>query len=317
MKRIISAAASLIIMLVPATALAAAPAPANTVTPGLTISPAIKQLNLASDQKSTSFTAQITNNTKSQLVVNVSTTDFTALNETGGIVFLPNLTNRPHGLAQWLKPAKTQVVLPPDGSQAVPIIVTPTAGLAPGGHYGALVYRVVAAGSGAKGNQVGSNQELTSLVFLTTANGGTQSVKLGKLSVGHVMLKIPSTINLVLTNTGNTQVAPSGLVTVADSSNKEVARGIINPDSGLVLPGTSRLYTVALRSETKVVAYPGTYHLAVAYQANGMIKASVYSTNFLLVNKAILIVSGLFILLVAAGLIRRFSSGIVYRRRKL
>ena len=312
MNRIITAiVSSLLIILAPATVFAASPA----VTPGLTISPAIEQLNLGLSQKSTSFESQITNNTKNQLVINISTTDFTATNETGGIVFLPNLTDRPHGLAQWLKPAETQIALPPGATRQVPIAINPTAKLAPGGHYGAVVYQVVASGSSAKGNQVSNNEEVSSLVFLTTATGGTQSVKLDKLSLSRVALKIPSTVDLVLTNTGNTQIAPSGLVTIVDPSNKEIARGIINVDSGLILPGTSRLYTVALRSQTRL-NYPGNYHLVAVYQANGMAKASVYMASFLLVNRPIIVITVLLALLVIVLLVRRFSNGIVYRRRQ-
>jgi hypothetical protein len=309
MKKLIIAAA-LVTTLVPATVFAASPTSMTPVTPGLTVSPAIEQLNLAQNQRTISFTSQVTNNTKNQLVVNVSTTDFTALNETGGIVFLPNLTTRPHGLAQWLKPADSRIILAAGHSQNIPITISLTPGLAPGGHYGAIVYRVITSNLAAKGNQVGSNEELTSLVFMTTASGGTQSVKLDKLSLSHVALKVPSTVDLVLTNTGNTQIAPSGLVTIVDPSNKEIARGIINVDSGLILPGSSRLYTVALNPETRFT-YPGSYHLVAVYQANGRAKASIYIAPFLLINRPILIVAALVGLLIVVLLVRRFSSSII------
>ena len=123
-----------------------------SITPGLTVSPAIKQITLINGQTSVHFNALITNNTKNRMAIEIYDTDFTAYNENSGIVFLPNLSNRPHGLAQWLQANISNVGLDPGQSQTIPITITPDKNLAPGGHYGALVYKVVSTGSAQKGN---------------------------------------------------------------------------------------------------------------------------------------------------------------------
>jgi hypothetical protein len=105
------------------------------------------------------------------------------------------------------------------------------------------------------------------------------------------------------------------VVTIVNHSGKEVARGIINPDSGLVLPGTSRLYTVALQSGAKT-SYLGNYHLVVAYQANSTSKTSLYTASFLLVNKSIIVVAALLVLALFIVIIRRPASGLTYRQNK-
>jgi hypothetical protein len=315
MKKMTLVTVSLVALVVPvitSAASALATSSSNLVTPGLTVSPAIEQLTLKPGQQTASFVSQLTNNTKTKLIVNLSVTDFTALNETGGIVFLPNLTNRPHGLAQWLKPAVNQVVLSAGASQSISISITSTPGLAPGGHYGAVVYRVISSGSITNGNQISNNEEISSLVFLTTGSGSIQSIKLGNVPFGHLVFKIPSSIDLVFTNSGNTQVAPHGLVTIMSADKREVARGIINQQSGLILPGTSRLYVVSLRP-TGNIAKLGEYHLVIAYQASELGKIQHYQTGFYLVNEEFLVlVVGIGLLALAAIILLNRK----YRTRK-
>ena len=293
-------------------ALAAAPNPA-----GLTVSPAIEQINLNKGQTSTSFNNQLVNNTKSSLIVYVSTTDFTALNQNGGVLFYNNAqaSSSLHGLAKSIKPTATKLVLPAGASQTVPINIPNTAKLAPGGHYGAVIYRATPSGSASKGNRVSTVQEVSSLVFLTTYNSGTQSVRLDPVPWGSYILKLPTTLNLVFTNNGNTQTAARGVVTITDSSSHEVARGIVNVGSGLVLPGTSRLYTINLRSE-KAVLYPGIYKLHISYSADGASTTSTYTKKFLIINEQIAITAIILGLALIIVLVRWIGPKVVYRLRQ-
>jgi hypothetical protein len=261
----------------------------------------------------TSFDAQVTNNTRDQIVVDLSTTDFTALNETGGVTFLPNTTNDLHGLAQWLKPTYGQITLSPGASQTIPVTIAPKVRLAPGGHYGAILYRVDASSS-LKGNQFNANEEVSTLVFLTTYGDSTQAIALHTPSLNSVMFNTPSSLNLVFTNSGNTQTTPRGLVIITGSAHKEIARGIVNIDSGLVLPGTTRLYSVSLTAEQHL-HYPGIYSLQVSYRPDGAKVATVYTKTFLFVNWVLFLGFGVVVVLaiLAFWLIRRFKYNRRYR----
>jgi hypothetical protein len=275
-----------------------------TPVSGLTVSPAIEQINLAKDQANASFAAQVTNNTGSSLLVSISTNDFTALNQTGGIALLAGPSDQnPHGLASWMTPSLTQLALAPYSSQTVPVAITGTDSLAPGGHYGVIIYKVLSNGVAKSKNQVNINQEVSSLVFLTTYSGGTQTVRLDNTPIGSFALSLPQSVNVVLTNVGNTQTAPRGLVLISGPSGTEVARGIINIDSGLILPETSRLYTISLSNEHKFI-YPGTYHLNIIYQADNGSKAIIYTKSFVIINKPLVLIAGAFIVLVLLLTIR-------------
>ncbi|MFI5271314.1 MAG: hypothetical protein ACHQT9_04715 [Candidatus Saccharimonadales bacterium] len=283
-----------------------------TITPGLTVSPAIKQITLAKDQTSVNFNALITNNTKDRMSIEIYDTDFTAYNENNGIVFLPNLNNRPHGLAQWLQADINKTALDPGQSQTIPVTITPDKNLAPGGHYGALVYKVISTGSAQKGNLIASNEGVSTLVFLTTQTGSTQNVSLGAAPIQKVTFTIPQSVNVVLNDTGNTQTAPTGWVSIVNGSNKEVARGVINPEAGLILPGTSRLYSVELKAKANQ-SLPGAYRMVVYYQAAGSNSTSVYTARFIVISSKTIVAIAIVIILLLVYIFRKY----IPSRRKI
>ena len=288
----------------------------STTVAGLTVSPAIQQVDLLKDQTNSSFTTQVTNNNAATITVRLSTNDFTALNTTGQVAFYNNSPNpNPHGLAQWMKPAFTHFDLLPGATELIPVSIINVGTLAPGGHYGAIIYRVVVKGSSTTGNSVGSNEEVSTLVFLTTYNKGIQAVTMGNPHLNSLMLHIPTAVNLVLTNTGNTQTAPRGVVTVSTSSGKEIARGIIDIDSGLVLPSTSRLYAVALRAESGR-NLPGLYKIHIVYRADGNTTSSTYTKTFILINEPIVVAAAVILLILTVFLIRKTTPYKKYRRTR-
>jgi uncharacterized membrane protein len=283
-----------------------------TITPGLTVSPAIEQLSLVKGQTSVHFNALITNNTKDRMSIDVYDTDFTAYNEKSGIVFLPNLSNRPHGLAQWLQADINKTSLDPGQGQTIPVTITPDKNLAPGGHYGALVYKVISTGSAQKGNLIASNEGVSTLVFLTTEEGSTQNVSLGAAPIQKVSFAIPQSVNVVLNDTGNTQTVPTGWVSIVNDANKEVARGAINPEAGLILPGTSRLYSVDLKAKANQ-SLPGAYRMVVYYQASGSNSTSVYSARFIVINSKTIIAIAILTILLLIYIFRKY----IPNRRKI
>jgi hypothetical protein len=286
---------------------------ATLKTTGLSVSPAIEQINLANHQTTATFSSQVTNDTKYPVTVIVSVDDFTALNNSGGVAFINNnsLVDNSHGLAKSMVPAYTQFALGPGETQTIPVSIDAT-NLAPGGHYGAILYKVIPTQLASRKNAISSNEEISSLVFLTTFNNGSQIVKLDKPSTRSLYFKMPTSIDLVFMNTGNTQTSPRGIVKVLNSKNKEIGRGIINIDSGLVLPDTSRLYVVSLRNEVGHV-YPGTYHFQVSYRADNALTSTIYSKNFYFINQPIIILVSIGLLGFIFFIIRRSGRSAIFQ----
>jgi hypothetical protein len=304
MKRILQTiyiiVASLMIALgLATTAYATAPPPNNS----LAISPAIEQVSLNKGQTSVSFNAQVINSSTVPLIVQIDTSDFTALGNNGSVAFInQGAGENLHGLKKWLKPSLNELILQPGTKQIVPISIVDTSSLAPGGHYGAVVFKVVPKPVSTKSNSLSNKEELSMLVFLTTSSGQTQNIVIDKPQISKIVTTLPSVVNINVTNTGNTQTSPSGLITVVNSSNQEIAKGVINQDSGLVLPATNRLYQVPL-TYVKKNPYPGVYKLNIDYQASSLAKAQIYSAKVLLINKSLIILIFILVLsfLIFAG----------------
>lgn len=309
MKKIVAALALIVLLYLPLGV------NAQTLTSpsssGISLTPAIEKLNLTKNQINTNFNITVSNNNTYPIVVTVSTSNFTALNTGGSVAFL-NSSNTAHGLKQSLHPSLSEVPLPAKSSATIPISITNVSSLAPGGHYGAVIFRVVPLSYKSKGNSLSTNEELSVLVFLTTSSGGTQSVQLNPPNFGSIVTSLPTSLNLVLTNTGNTQVSPIGHVSITRAS-KVLAKGVINAESGLVLPLTSRLYNVNL-VYAKKTNLPGIYHINAYYQASANSKQLSYTKTVFLINKSLIIAAILVALILLVFIIRRVGQNYTFYR---
>jgi hypothetical protein len=281
---------------------ASAATPTNS---GIAVSPAIEQIALGAGQSSASFKVEVINNNSVAVTLQASSEDFTALNTSGSVAFLGNSSSAsPHGLAYWISPIANLITIAPDSSQSVSVSITNTNTLPLGGHYGAVIFKALPSVSSARGNNLTANEGIATLVFLTTHTGGVQAVTLDTPDVGSVLTTLPSSIDLVLNNTGNTQTAPRGVVTISDRSGKIIARGIINIDSGLVLPDTTRLYDVNL-NYLKSSFLPGNYHLNINYEASNNSVLLTYTKSFVYINPLIIWVVAAALVVLIALIIRR------------
>ncbi len=281
-------------------AYAAGPTSAST-TSNLSVSPAIEQLNLSPNQDTVSFQTTVVNNSSAPATIQVQMSDFTALNTTGSVSFLGThyKNSNLHGLAQSMHVANPTLVVGANSNQTVPITITNASHLAPGGHYGAVIFKILPTPTSLHGSGLSTNEEVSVLVFLTTSSGRTQTISLSNPQLNTIATKFPSTLNLDFANTGNTQTTPHGIVTLTNNQNQELARGIINVDSGLVLPATDRLYQVNL-IYSKHTFTPGWYKLHVTYQADAGLRQITYTKRFFYLSRTLLWLTVLLVLLALA-----------------
>jgi hypothetical protein len=233
---------------------------------GITISPTLKELVLSSGLIEARTTIVLTNRTGRDLTAGIRVVDFSALNEYGGVSFgQAGLAVSKYALANWMAlPGGNQVALPNGQSTLVALRVENRSDLAPGGHYGAVV---VTAGTSATSNNVNFKQELVSLVFVKKLGGEQYGLQLQSLTADENS-KIPNAATLRFSSTGNVHVVPRGYVTVTDLTGKIVAKGLINPESTLILPGTTRQFVTLLQpiANSKL---PGRYTVTAYYRYEG------------------------------------------------
>jgi hypothetical protein len=192
----------------------------------------------------------------------------------------------------------TEVALGVGQSQIVPVTINAADKLALGGHYSAIIFRQ-AGGAGQLGNKVVVRQEVASLVFVTTAGGGTQATDLIDVLQSIFTTHIPKRVPLVIANSGNTQTIPRGFIEVDGSAGHLVSKTVLNADSSLILPNSKRLFTLDLPVQ-KGHNWPGLYHLKVVYRPDGDTNYQTYQKTFLLINLWIFV---LLVLAISVGVL--------------
>jgi len=268
--RLALAGAALLVL----TALGTGRASADSITyKGISLTPSILNVDVQKDAAETNFTIYATNNTRAKQVLYLSSLDFKSLNETGGLTFIGNDVNKltyKYGLASWLNISTAPVELAPNETKGVTITVENRADLAPGGHYAAVLFKTTPQSTPGNNNQVAINQVVSSLVFVRKLDGAQYKLDLVKAALPHSLFRMPDSLNVVFRNTGNIQEIPRGIISVLSPRSQEVARGIINTDSSLVLPDSSRLYQVPLKKISSSWL-PGRYKVDMQYRPDDSI----------------------------------------------
>ena len=282
--KITAGALCVLLLLVVGNASAANPQPI-----GIVVTPAIKKVVLRGNETTASFAVKVTNTSASLALMKVTTRDFTASSNGKQLTFVPATSDgssKLHSLSKSLNVGLQQFPLAPGISQNVPVIIENANKLNPGGHYAAIIFNVQ--GLPNARSTVGVREAVSCLVFVDTATGGTQSISLAPVPVNHVVLSLPKSVDVVLTNQGNTETVPRGFVQIVGPKNHVISQGIINTDSGMILPGSSRLFPVSLRSIGSHTLI-GTYHLKIYYRHDGQTTFNIYDKEFLLINIPIIV----------------------------
>jgi hypothetical protein len=271
---------------------------------GITISPAIEEITALPGQSSYSTSINVTDNTANQVVIAISAEDFTASNYSNSLTFITpgslNVGGSQHGLAGSIVPGITQLALSPKQTGAVPITIQNINDLQPGGHYAAIIFKSIGVGSNSKSNNVGINQIVSSLIFLSTSEGGTQSVQLSNPDLGSFYFTMPSTLNLVFTNTGNTQTTPRGVI-IIKKGKQEVARGVIGINTSILLPGVSGIYAVNMIKEVSHFS-SGKYSIQIQYNTAEQKSTSLYNKQYFYLNYRYIIVVAAIMIVILTGL---------------
>jgi len=271
---------------------------------GITISPAYQQISIDSSQASKPISFTITNNKPTPQTITFSSADFNTLSETGGLVFVgsnPTEIQQKYGLAQWFELPRKSLTIQPKQSVNLSADILNLASMPAGGHYGALLVSLGSGAQSGKNGDVSIHPIASSLLFVTKLGGDTHKLSLTNVYVKHSLLRLPGSVTLRFHNDGNTHLTPRGTITVYDSGHRLISKGIINENSGILLPASFRQYSVQLQ-RVNMPHLPGKYILNVDYRFDGISQYRRYSTSFFSMPRlatAIEIVAGAAI---AAGL---------------
>ena len=239
---------------------------------GVSLTPAIEQLVVNPDQTSLNYQVRLDNNQNTPLTLQVSTLDFKSLNDSGGLAFITSNVSSlkdKHGLANWISVQANTITLPPEAGQTVTVTIDNRSDLSPGGHYAAVLFKVVSPTGFSGANNADIDQVISSLIFLRKTSGETYSLSLVKKQLVRNHFGWPTKADLYFKNDGNTQTAPRGTIKLGGTSF------ILNQDSNLTLPDSTRLYETDLAA-AKPGLLPGFRHIAISYRpdADGQTKSA-------------------------------------------
>jgi hypothetical protein len=274
--------------------------------PGFLISPYFQEINIQKDQANAPVSIDVKNNTGNPAVFRVSVLDFGTLDESGGVAFLGPADNLKYSLASWISLPNDTLVLKPGETQTVKGTVENRESLSPGGHYGAIFFKMEDNISTAdnKQDQIAFNPSFASLLFVRKVGGEMYGLHLNNKDLTKSIFTLPSRIKLRFQNTGNVHVIPRGTVEISDPLGRRVAKGIINSESGIILPETFRVFPNAL---IKIVPafIPGSYTLSINYRYDGKDDFASERVSFLLIPPIFILAAVLLTAIVIGYIILR------------
>lgn len=238
-------------------------------TSGFTLSPPFKEIELKKEASQSSYFIEIANNTPVHQTLYLSIVDFGTLDESGGVAFLgsgPEILERKYSLASWVSLEKDVVEIGSGKSQKIKVTLVNKESLSPGGHYATVVASTKSPKE--EGKNVSLNAAFASLIFVKKTGGEIYRLDLVGKEILSRHFGFPSKIALRFQNSGNVHLVPRGIITLADPRGTIISRGIINPESGIILPESFRLYHTTLDRLT-LPLLPGFYVLNIQYRHEG------------------------------------------------
>jgi hypothetical protein len=218
------------------------------------------------------FSLEVGNTTSNPIVFRLSFVDFGSLDESGGIAFLGQGSDpqKRYGLAGWLSAERDVVTVFPGEKETIRLMVTNRESLSPGGHYGAVLFHAEKEGNDTEDSRsnVSISSNFTALVFVRKAGGEIWQLQYRDRVIRTDMLSVPDKVSERFQNSGNVHVTPRGIVEVKDPLGRIVRRGILNEESGIILPESYRSYPIVLKYLEKAI-FPGFYTLSATYRYDG------------------------------------------------
>ncbi|HEX7259334.1 MAG TPA: hypothetical protein VF272_00175 [Candidatus Saccharimonadia bacterium] len=237
---------------------------------GVVISPPFQQV-VVGDGKGTAFDVTVTNRTTSDQSITATTVDFKSLDESGGVAFLGSEISeleRKYGLANWLKLDAAPTIIPAGASKKIVVNLENREDLTPGGHYGAVIFKIEGDNASENSNSVDVKQVLASLIFAKKLGGERYDLKLSSLDPPPKLASGDQKVKLRFYNPGNVHVVPRGILRLKDSKGKVITTSLINQESGILLPESYRVYPVILKNIPVLPA--GKYVLEAEYRYDGI-----------------------------------------------
>lgn len=244
--------------------------PQTLLAAGFTVTPFSQEITIA-DEERVAFNVSVKNEGATETKLRLTAIDFGSLDVSGGAAFLGTQGNpeTQYTLANWISLDQQELNLSPEDSAVVNGLIENRPDLAPGGHYGAILFRESdTAASPREANYIAVDQAFAALLMVKKMGGGLEKLELLQMEYPKSFFQLPEKILLTFENQGNIHVTPRGKVALRDALGRSVAEGILNEESGIILPGSKRIFSFKTH-ELKTAFFPGYYQLFLEYRFDG------------------------------------------------
>ncbi len=238
---------------------------------GLSISPPTFELS-ANPGDTLRNSLRVDNVVDEPLEVTVSTRNFTALGEEGG-VDLSSRDNK-YSLASWISVSPSKVTIPARQSQVFDYTIAVPADASPGGRFGSIIFKTsLKPVSGQSGVAVG--QEIGTLVFLKIAGEVKEKASVASFeTVGAFHDNGPVEFSARVKNEGNVQLRPTGTITISNFFGNKVATIPINEQN--VLPDAIRKMNATWKNQWLLGRYTATLSLVYGKDRQTMTASTAF-----------------------------------------
>lgn len=262
---------------------------------GFSLNPFFQEIELSKDQDNASFSIEVKNSNNFAVIFRLSVLDFGTLDESGGVAFLGEQDDFKYRLASWVSLQNDTLVLEPGEVQSVKGKIENKESLSPGGHYGAIYFKIEDNQTNSElsqEKQVAFNPSFASLLFVRKQGGEIFKLGLKNVETTKSIFVFPDVQKLRFQNSGNVHLVPRGLIEIRDPFGKLVYKGIINLQSSIILPETFKIFPVQLE-KIEPAFFPGKYTTSIKYRFDGKEDFETSEKTFIYVSWKFLLCIGI------------------------
>jgi hypothetical protein len=249
-----------------------APSEAPPTGINLTISPVF--LNLVTDPgQDTSSSFRVTNNNNFKEYLEISVKKFVA-NPTGDSPVIQD-ADKEDEFVSWVSFSEQEFTVDPNQTKTIRFTINPPEEANLGYYYAFVVQRISATRGAGVGPAIAGSTALPVLMEVKSPNA-KREVQIVDFKTDKLFYEyLPTEFRIIVKNTGNVHIAPSGDIFIDSLWNKEVGLVSANKGRGNILPDSQRTY-VSAWDDGLIVRVPKQEN-GVSVQDNGK---TIYETKF-------------------------------------
>lgn len=212
-------------------------------------------------------TIKVRNESAAEMAFDVKASDFIVNNNQGTPIAVDQTVSGRWSLASWVTASPKKILLQPQETAAINLIISLPENALPGGHYAMITYNPNTEGlMNIQGSGSAIIQKVGTLIYFNVIGDITEAANLKQFQVDKPFKYYgPTAITAEIENLGDIHFAPQGQLTITNLLGKTVFSGQLEEKN--IFPFASRLYNWE---------FPGKYHLG-RYAAK--LEASAGSTQ--------------------------------------